>query len=245
MSDKTPENLSLIGTAYSWLHRLRSFGRTARSVLRRRWNPATEVIRSGHDKSGRRWSGQNRQGSWPGINCLPADYSRSKLVCSPTATQRGTILPVNTIARGIVLCSRRQGCAQSCGQNIGSPKQRGRTVLSRRTCGVSLNSLCPDESRPLSDYRTTIAAGKVCARWRFLCATPDEICRISRKPILVSQVGEVMSEESDRMMVLLQELAALKMGDDNERNSPAAKKRRREISREMKQLALQKENARQ
>jgi hypothetical protein len=53
-----------------------------------------------------------------------------------------------------------------------------------------------------------------------------------------------MSEESDRMMVLLQELAALKTADESERNSPAAQKRRREISREMKQLALQKKNPR-
>jgi hypothetical protein len=79
----------------------------------------------------------------------------------------------------------------------------------------------------------------------FLRATRDEVCRISGEAILVSQVGEVMSEESDRMMILLQELAALKTVDDNERNSPAAKRRRREISREMKQLALQKENTRQ
>ena len=54
-----------------------------------------------------------------------------------------------------------------------------------------------------------------------------------------------MSEESDRMMVLLQELAALKTVDENERSSPSTKQRRLEISREMKQLASQKEKAQQ
>jgi hypothetical protein len=46
-----------------------------------------------------------------------------------------------------------------------------------------------------------------------------------------------MSEESDRMMVLLQELAAQKRENGNGRNSLVSKKRRREISQEMKQLA--------
>lgn len=52
-----------------------------------------------------------------------------------------------------------------------------------------------------------------------------------------------MSEESDRMMVLLQELEAQKKADENGEKSLITKKRRKEISREMKQLALQKKNA--
>lgn len=52
-----------------------------------------------------------------------------------------------------------------------------------------------------------------------------------------------MSEESDRMMVLLQELEALKKADENDEKSLITKKRRDEISREMKQLAVQKKNA--
>jgi hypothetical protein len=52
-----------------------------------------------------------------------------------------------------------------------------------------------------------------------------------------------MSEESDRMMVLLQELEALKKADENGINSLITKKRRKEISREMKELAVQKKNA--
>ena len=52
-----------------------------------------------------------------------------------------------------------------------------------------------------------------------------------------------MSEESDRMMVLLQELEAQKKANENGEKSPITKKRRKEISREMKQLALQKKNA--
>ena len=48
-----------------------------------------------------------------------------------------------------------------------------------------------------------------------------------------------MSEESDRMMVLLQELAALKRGEGPQ-DKRAARKRRREISKEMKQLAAEK-----
>ena len=47
-----------------------------------------------------------------------------------------------------------------------------------------------------------------------------------------------MSEESDRMMVLLQELAALKTVNPEDRL--AARKRRREISKEMKELAARK-----
>ena len=48
-----------------------------------------------------------------------------------------------------------------------------------------------------------------------------------------------MSEEADRMMVLLQELAELKKADESGRSSSSAKKRRSEISREMKLLALE------
>lgn len=51
-----------------------------------------------------------------------------------------------------------------------------------------------------------------------------------------------MSEESDRMMVLLEELAVLKR--EAERSSGqnlVSKKRRREITEEMKRLAVQKE----
>jgi hypothetical protein len=51
-----------------------------------------------------------------------------------------------------------------------------------------------------------------------------------------------MSEESDRMMVLLEELAVLKReGERNSRQSLVSKKRRKEISEEMKRLAAQKE----
>jgi hypothetical protein len=56
-------------------------------------------------------------------------------------------------------------------------------------------------------------------------------------------MGADMSEQSDRMMVLLQELEALKKADENGEKSLITKKRRKEISREMKQLALQKKNA--
>jgi hypothetical protein len=52
-----------------------------------------------------------------------------------------------------------------------------------------------------------------------------------------------MSEESERMMILLQELAALKEADKQEGNSVDTTKRRTEISREMKQLALQKKDS--
>ena len=52
-----------------------------------------------------------------------------------------------------------------------------------------------------------------------------------------------MSEESDRMMVLLQELEASKKAAENGEKSLITKKRRGEISREMKQLAVQKKNA--
>ncbi len=48
-----------------------------------------------------------------------------------------------------------------------------------------------------------------------------------------------MSEESDRMMDLLQELAVMKKG--KLRQKPVtARKRRKEISKEMKQLAAEK-----
>ena len=47
-----------------------------------------------------------------------------------------------------------------------------------------------------------------------------------------------MSEASDRMMVLLQELAALKKTGN--KNPIVTKQRRKEISQEMKQLASQK-----
>lgn len=63
-------------------------------------------------------------------------------------------------------------------------------------------------------------------------------------PIAVHrQMGAFMSEESDRMMVLLQELEAQKKADENGEKRLITKKRRKEISREMKQLALQKKNA--
>ncbi|HVN20649.1 MAG TPA: hypothetical protein VMU05_17820 [Dongiaceae bacterium] len=48
-----------------------------------------------------------------------------------------------------------------------------------------------------------------------------------------------MSEESDRMMVLLQELAALKKSEEDGKNGIISRKRRREITQEMKQLASQ------
>lgn len=48
-----------------------------------------------------------------------------------------------------------------------------------------------------------------------------------------------VSEESDRMMVLLQELTALKRAGKSEEQL-ISKKRRKEITKEMKQLALQK-----
>jgi len=54
-----------------------------------------------------------------------------------------------------------------------------------------------------------------------------------------------MSEESDRMMVLLQELEAQKKADENGDKRLITKKRRKEIRREMKQLALQKKGAQQ
>lgn len=54
-----------------------------------------------------------------------------------------------------------------------------------------------------------------------------------------------MSEESDRMLSLLQELAAMESVDENTRaaNAKAFRKRRREIRQEMKQLAAQKKKA--
>lgn len=54
----------------------------------------------------------------------------------------------------------------------------------------------------------------------------------------------MMSEESDRMLILMQELAALKESDDQTpARSGAHRKRRREIKNEMKQLAAQKKQA--
>ena len=52
-----------------------------------------------------------------------------------------------------------------------------------------------------------------------------------------------MSEESDRMMVLLEELAVLKKaeGQSSRQSRLVSKKRRKEISEEMKRLAAQKE----
>ena len=51
-----------------------------------------------------------------------------------------------------------------------------------------------------------------------------------------------MNEESDRMMVLLQELAALKESKrGNSRQELVPKKRRGEISQEMKRLAAEKQ----
>jgi hypothetical protein len=50
-----------------------------------------------------------------------------------------------------------------------------------------------------------------------------------------------MSEESDRMMVLLQELAALKKAQGKGRGV-ISRKRRKEISQEMKQLASRSKN---
>jgi len=52
----------------------------------------------------------------------------------------------------------------------------------------------------------------------------------------------LMSEESNRMMTLLQELAALKKGEGAIATDPiAARKRRREIGTEMKKLAAEKD----
>lgn len=53
-----------------------------------------------------------------------------------------------------------------------------------------------------------------------------------------------MSEESDRMMVLLEELATLKEAKGQEKTSVADRReRRKEISREMKELARQKQKS--
>jgi hypothetical protein len=52
-----------------------------------------------------------------------------------------------------------------------------------------------------------------------------------------------MSEESDRMMVLLQELATLKKEEGSGKEGLITKKRRTEISQEMKQLAAEQKNA--
>ena len=52
-----------------------------------------------------------------------------------------------------------------------------------------------------------------------------------------------MSEESDRTMVLLKELVVQKKATENGEKNPLSKKRRREISRELKDLASQKKNA--
>ena len=51
-----------------------------------------------------------------------------------------------------------------------------------------------------------------------------------------------MSQESDRMMVLLQELATLKKTHRG-RDNVTVKKRRREIGKEIKQLAAEKQRA--
>jgi hypothetical protein len=66
-----------------------------------------------------------------------------------------------------------------------------------------------------------------------------KICAV---PIFVESP---MSEESDRMMVLLQELAVLKKGTGTRRTGPMTRKRRKEIGQEMKRLARQKKNAKQ
>ena len=50
-----------------------------------------------------------------------------------------------------------------------------------------------------------------------------------------------MSEESDEMMILLQELAALNKDVETSGDTLISKKRRTEIKKEMKQLAAQKE----
>ncbi len=52
-----------------------------------------------------------------------------------------------------------------------------------------------------------------------------------------------MSEESDRMIILLQELVALKKATGKGTNALSNKKRRREISQEMKKLAAEKRSA--
>ena len=52
-----------------------------------------------------------------------------------------------------------------------------------------------------------------------------------------------MSEESDRMMVLLQELAALKKTTGKGMNALSNRKRRREIGQEIKKLAAEKRSA--
>jgi hypothetical protein len=54
-----------------------------------------------------------------------------------------------------------------------------------------------------------------------------------------------MSEESDRMMVLLQELAVLERGDGNGGERHISEKRRKEISQEMKRLASRAKKAEQ
>jgi hypothetical protein len=54
--------------------------------------------------------------------------------------------------------------------------------------------------------------------------------------------GQKVNEESDRMMVLLQELAALKASKPgNFSQDLVTKKRRREITQEMKRLAAEKQ----
>lgn len=73
-------------------------------------------------------------------------------------------------------------------------------------------------------------------------ATRPVLRCILAAPVVVHRQEQSMSEQSDRMMVLLQELQATKKADENGEKSPITKKRRREISREMKQLALQKKN---
>jgi hypothetical protein len=49
-----------------------------------------------------------------------------------------------------------------------------------------------------------------------------------------------VSDSSDRMLLLLQELASL---NDEELNSAVRERRRKEISREIKELAAQKEQS--
>ena len=55
--------------------------------------------------------------------------------------------------------------------------------------------------------------------------------------------GGPVSEESDRMMVLLQELAALKKDGASPEGGLVTGKRRREITQEMKRLASEKKDA--
>lgn len=76
-----------------------------------------------------------------------------------------------------------------------------------------------------------------------MCNSAVVRCILAAQIAVHLQMGAFMSEESDRMMVLLQELEAQKKADENGEKRLITKKRRKEISREMKQLALQKKNA--